>query len=56
MTTNRTDPEPPITDELIAEGMARADRVVCGDGVTRCYAFSHPVEEVEASRTPDGCG
>jgi hypothetical protein len=45
---------PELTEELIAEGMARAEKVACYPGNDRCYAFPYPVAEARASCTPPG--
>jgi hypothetical protein len=49
---------PELTEELIAEGMARAERVPCRPGDDRCYAFPHPLDiartSCSAQRAPEG--
>jgi hypothetical protein len=43
-----------LTEERIAEAMARAERVACRPGEGRCYALPDPVEHARASCTPKG--
>jgi hypothetical protein len=43
-----------LTEERIAEGMARVEKVACRPGEGRCYAFPDPVEDARASCTPKG--
>jgi len=43
-----------LTEDMMAEGMARAEKVACRPGEGRCYAFPNPVEDVSASGTPKG--
>jgi hypothetical protein len=46
-----------LTDEMIEEGMARAEKVACGLGDHRCYPFPNRLEDAQASCTPKGrCG
>jgi hypothetical protein len=44
---------PELTEELIAEGMARAERVAC-QGNARCVARPDPLAEVRTTGTPKG--
>ena len=44
---------PELTEELIAEGMARAERVAC-QGNARCFALPDPLAEVRKTCTPQG--
>jgi hypothetical protein len=46
---------PELTEELIAEGMARAERVAC-QGNARCFARPDPLAEVRTTGTPQGRG
>src|SRR5688572_26352028 len=46
--------DPELTDELIAEAMARAETVECRPGDDRCYPFPDPVADARASCTPKG--
>ena len=43
-----------VTQEMIAEGMARAEQVACRPGDDRCYAFPNRLEDAQASCTPKG--
>ena len=43
-----------LTEDVIAEAMARAERVACRPGEGRCYALPDPVEHARASCTPKG--
>jgi hypothetical protein len=45
-----------LTDELIAAGMARAERVACSQGNARCFARPDPLAEVRTTGTPKGRG
>ena len=45
--------ELPLTEELIAEAMAKADARVCV-GSDRCYPFPHPLEHARETCTPKG--
>jgi hypothetical protein len=44
---------PELTDEAIAEAMAKADARVCVDS-DRCYAFLHRLEDARETCTPKG--
>jgi hypothetical protein len=44
---------PELTEELIAEGMARAERVAC-QGHARCFALPDPLAEAGTTCTPKG--
>ena len=43
-----------LTEERIAEAMARAERVACGPGDDRCYPLPCGVDDARASCTPKG--
>ena len=43
-----------LTEERIAEAMARAERVACRPGEGRCYALPDSVAEARANCTPQG--
>ena len=43
-----------VTQEMIAEGMARAEKGACSPGDDRCYLLPDPLDEVRASCTPMG--
>ena len=43
-----------LTEEVIALVMARAEKVVCGSGHTRCFALPDPLAEVRRTCTPKG--
>src|SRR5215208_1493325 len=43
-----------VTDELIAEAMARAEKVACRPGDGRCYPLPNSVKDARASCTPKG--
>jgi len=43
-----------LTQEMIEEGMARAEKVACRPGDDRCYAFPNRLEDAQASWTPKG--
>ena len=43
-----------LTEELIAEGMVRAEKVACGAGHGRCFALPDPLEEARKTCTPLG--
>jgi hypothetical protein len=45
---------PVLTEERIAEAMARAERVACRLGEGRCYALPDSVETARATCTPQG--
>jgi hypothetical protein len=44
-----------VTQEMIEEGMARAQKVACAPGNDRCYPFPDRIADVRASCTPKGC-
>jgi hypothetical protein len=43
-----------VTQEMIAEGMVRAEKGACSPGDDRCYLLPDPLDEVRASCTPMG--
>jgi hypothetical protein len=43
-----------LTDELIAEGIARAEKVACRPTDDRCYPLPYGLNEARASCTPKG--
>jgi hypothetical protein len=43
-----------LTEERIAEAMARAEKVACQPGDGRCYAFPDRLVDALASCTPKG--
>ena len=43
-----------LTAALIAEGMARAEKVACAQGNARCFALPDPLAEVRTTGTPQG--
>ena len=43
-----------LTQELIEDGMARAEEVACRPGDDRCSVFPDPLANVRASCTPKG--
>jgi hypothetical protein len=43
-----------LTEEMIAEGMARAKKVACSPGTARCFALPDPVVEARKTCTPQG--
>jgi hypothetical protein len=43
-----------LTDEVIAEAMARAEKVACRPGDDRCYAFVNRLEAVSYRGHPKG--
>ncbi len=43
-----------LTQEMIEEGMARAEKVACRPGDARCYPLPYGVEDARASCTPKG--
>jgi len=43
-----------LTEERIAEAMARAEKVACRPGNGRCYALPDSVTDARASCTPKG--
>ena len=45
---------PELTEDRIAEAMARAEKVACRPGDARCYPFPDPVAAARASCTPKG--
>src|SRR5215203_7363045 len=46
--------EPELTEERIAEAMARAEKVACRPGDDRCYPLPHGLDDARASCTPKG--
>ena len=45
---------PELTQAMIAEGMARAEKVACDPFRARCFAFPDPIDEARNSCTPKG--
>jgi hypothetical protein len=45
---------PELTEERIAEAMARAEKVACDPFRARCFAFPDPLKDARASCTPKG--
>jgi hypothetical protein len=45
---------PELTEERIAEAMARAEKVACRPGDDRCYPFPDRLVDARASCTPKG--
>ncbi len=45
---------PELTEERIAEAMARAERVACRPGDDRCYPLPYAAEEARKTCTPKG--
>ena len=45
---------PELTQRMIAEAMARAEKVACGSGHSRCFALPDPLEEIRKTCTPKG--
>ena len=43
-----------VNQEMIVEGLARAEKGACSPGDDRCYPLPHPLDEVSASCTPKG--
>jgi hypothetical protein len=43
-----------LTQDMIEEGMARAEKVACRPGDDRCYAFPDRLEDTQTSCTPKG--
>jgi hypothetical protein len=43
-----------LTQEMVEDGMARAEKVVCRSDDDRCYVFPDVLEDVRASCTPKG--
>jgi hypothetical protein len=43
-----------LTQEMIAEGMARAERAACGSGHRRCFVLPDPLPEARMRCTPKG--
>jgi hypothetical protein len=43
-----------LTEAMIAEGMARAERVACSQGNARRFALPDPLAEVRTTCTPKG--
>ncbi len=45
---------PELTQEMIDDGMARAEKVACRPADPRCYVFPDPLEDARATCTPKG--
>src|SRR5215204_3623962 len=45
---------PELTEERIAEAMARAEKVACRPGDDRCYPLPHSAVEARKTCTPKG--
>jgi hypothetical protein len=45
---------PELTEEVITAAMARAEKVACDSGHSRCFALPDPLEDAQASCTPKG--
>jgi hypothetical protein len=45
---------PELTEDTIAEAMARTEKVACRPGDDRCYFFPDPLADGRASGTPTG--
>jgi hypothetical protein len=45
---------PELTEERIAEAMARAEKVACRPGDGRCYAFPDRLSDARETCTPKG--
>ena len=45
---------PELTEDMITEGMARAEQVACDPFMARCFAFPDPIDEARNSCTPKG--
>ena len=43
-----------LTQDMIAEGMARAEKVAWSPGHSRCFAFPDPLEAAQQTCTPQG--
>ena len=43
-----------VAQEMIAEGMARAEEVACRPADDRCYAFPDRLQDARANCTPKG--
>jgi hypothetical protein len=43
-----------LTQEMVADAMARAEKVACSPGDHRCDSFPDPLDEARASCTPKG--
>jgi hypothetical protein len=43
-----------LTQEMIEDGMARADKVACRPGDNRCLPLPYDVESARATCTPKG--
>jgi hypothetical protein len=43
-----------VTQEMIEDGMARAEKVACRPDDHRCYPFPNRLEDAQASCTPKG--
>ena len=46
--------DPELTQDMIEDGMARAEKVACPPGDDRCYAFPDPLVAARQSCTPKG--
>jgi hypothetical protein len=46
---------PELTEEMIAEALARAEKVACTPGDQRCLPLPYDVEGATATCTPNGC-
>jgi hypothetical protein len=45
---------PELTQAMIAEAMARAEKAACGPLDPRCFVFPDPVERAREACTPKG--
>jgi hypothetical protein len=45
---------PELIEDVIAEAMARAEKVACSPGHGRCFALPDPVVEARKSCSPKG--
>ena len=43
-----------VTQEMIEDGMARADKAACGSGNSRCFALPDLLAEARKTCTPKG--
>jgi hypothetical protein len=43
-----------LTQAMIDDGMARAERAACTPGDGRCYVFPDPLDEARQTCTPKG--
>ena len=46
---------PELAEDVIAEAMARAERVACTPGDQRCLPLPYDVTSASATCTPKGC-